>query len=373
MPCTQYIFSPMTTRRDLLQSAAGLCVASAVPANAAHAQPLRKAMYWAPMGEAAKCGLCPHGCMLQPGQTGICRERRNDNGQLVTLGYAAPCAVHVDPIEKKPLFHVLPGARAYSIGVAGCNLRCLYCQNWSISQSSPLETANEYLPPEKVVQEALRAGCSAIAYTYSEPTVWYEYMLDTARLGRAAGLKNVSVTCGYINEAPLQELSKYLDAAIVTLKSFDDSIYRKLNGARLHRVLDTLVAAKKLGIWVEVTNLVVPQWTDNMEMIGSMCAWIKERLGPDTPLHFSRFFPMHKLTNLVPTPANVLIKAKLVAQQTGLRYVYIGNIAGVDINTYCPSCKKAVIERHGYRVEKAALSNGMCGYCGAAIKGVWAG
>lgn len=216
----------MARRRDFLKGLTSLCGLAACARGQGTAPRPVRARHWEPLaGKLVRCGLCPHGCTIADGKTGTCRVRRNQGGELMTLGYADPCAINVDPIEKKPFYHVTPGARAYSLAVAGCNFRCKNCQNWTISQSSPLDTRNYDLPPQKAVEEAKRSGCTAIAYTYSEPTVWFEYMYDTCKLARAAGLKNVLVTCGYINEGPLRELAQYLDAATVDLKSFDNRIY----------------------------------------------------------------------------------------------------------------------------------------------------
>jgi len=223
----------------------------------------------------------------------------------------------------------------------------------------------------KVVEEAKREGCSSIAYTYSEPIVWYEYVLETCKLAKKAGLKNIWVTAGYINEAPLKELAPYMDAANINLKSFKNEIYLRLNSATLQPVMDTITNALKLGIWVEVTNLIIPTWTDDYEMIRKMCAWHKENLGADVPLHFLRFFPLYKLENLYPTPTDALRRAQTIAHDEGIKYVYVGNVAEIDSSTYCPACKKPVVVRDGYTIKKNAINKGKCGYCGTVIKGIW--
>jgi pyruvate formate lyase activating enzyme len=347
----------------------GMC---AIPACFAKpSAPQKTALYWEAMGENVACQLCPHGCILADGKIGICRTRQNVKGALVTNAYANPCALHVDPIEKKPLFHVLPGAKSYSLAIAGCNLRCLNCQNYTISQQFPKETETTYLPPEKVIEEAKREGCTTIAYTYSEPVAWYEYVLETSKLAKKAGLKNLWITAGYINEAPLKELAQYMDAANINLKSFKNDIYLKLNSAKLQPVLDTITNALKFGMWVEVTNLVIPKWTDNLEMIQKMCRWHKQNVGAEVPLHFSRFFPLYKLENLYPTSTDVLLKAQKIAKEEGIKYVYVGNVAEIDSSTYCPTCKKAVIVRNGFIIKKNVLKNGACGYCGSSVKGIW--
>jgi len=362
----------MVTRRDILKGT--LCfagMATLYPYCSFSAPIMRKAMFWETKGDAVRCFLCPRNCILKQGATGSCRIRQNVNGALVTHGYGNPCAVHVDPIEKKPLYHVMPGAKALSIAVAGCNFHCKNCQNYSISQASPQETDNTDLMPEAVIESALKNKCETIAYTYSEPTVWFEYMYDTAKLARNAGLKNLMITCGYINPEPLKELSKYMDAANIDLKSFSDDVYIKLNAGRLQPVLDSIKLSRDLGIWVEITNLIVPQWTDSPDMIRKLCAWIKSTVGTDVPLHFSRFYPMYKLAHLYPTPDAILHEAKKIAVEAGLNYVYVGNAAGVDSNTYCPKCKKAVVKRNGYLITANDVKNGKCGFCGNVIPGIW--
>jgi pyruvate formate lyase activating enzyme len=363
----------MISRRDLLKSslaAAGLCTAPGCFAEAA--SPRKTAKYWEAMGEnAVSCELCPHQCVLRDGATGICRTRENVKGTLVTSAYANPCAIHVDPVEKKPVFHVLPGTKAYSLAIGGCNLRCLNCQNYTISQRFPKDTESVFLPPERVVEEAGKEGCQSIAYTYSEPITWYEYVLETSALAKKAGLKNILVTAGYINEAPLRELAPVMDAATIDLKGFSNTTYLKLNSAKLQPVLDAIVNAVKFGIWVEVSHLVVPTYTDDLDMLRKMCAWHKQNLGSDVPLHFLRFFPLYKLANLYPTPTDVLMKARKIALDEGIKFVYVGNVAEADSNTYCPSCKKPVVVRDGYTIKKIAITNGKCAYCHAAIKGIW--
>ncbi len=363
----------MITRREMLQSSAamiGVCAASsgfAKPRTPAHT-----ALYWDSMGDDnVSCNLCPIQCILPDGKTGFCRTRENVKGTLVTHAYANPCAVAVDPIEKKPIFHMMPGSTSYSMAIAGCMLRCLNCQNYTISQQAPQDTATTSLPPEQVVEQAKRQGCRSIAYTYAEPIVWFEYVLDTAKLARAAGIRNILVTDGYINEPPLKELAPFIDAANINLKSFKNTTYLKLNSAKLQPVMDTILNAVKFGIWVEVTNLVVPTWTDDLDMIKSMCAWHKENLGADVPLHFLRFFPLYKLQNLYPTPTATLVAARKIAREAGINYVYVGNVAELDSNTYCPHCKKPVVVRDGYIIKHVAIKDGKCENCGTVIKGIW--
>lgn len=334
----------------------------------------RVASYWNKIkGKVVQCVLCPRKCVLDAGQRGFCTVRINKDGTLYTLGYGNPVAVHVDPIEKKPFFHVLPGENAFSLAVAGCNMRCLFCQNWQISQARPDEVAAYDLPPEKVVKEALKSGAPFIVYTYTEPTVFYEYMLDIAKLAKAKGLKNGMHSCGYINQEPLKELLKYMDAVNVDLKGFNPEFYRKMGSmADIASVLETLKTIKKEGVWLEITNLVIPGQNDDPKVIRTMCRWIKDNLGSGVPLHFSRFIPSFKLQNLPPTPVEKLEEAYKIAKEEGLKYVYIGNIPGNDYeNTYCPNCGKLIIERHGYQVWIDGMKDGKCKHCGYIVEGIW--
>jgi len=318
------------------------------------------------------CRLCPHTCILAPGDRSLCRSRVNIDGTLYSLVYGNPCAVHVDPIEKKPLYHFLPGTRSFSIATTGCNLRCLNCQNWEISQRKPHEVRYAELFPDDVTQTALKTNCISVAYTYSEPVTFYEYTLDSARAARAAGLKNVLITAGYINKAPLEDLCGVVDGANVNLKSFSDALYRRLNGARLDPVLNTFKTLHAHGVHFEMTNLVVPGYVDDPDMVKRMCGWILENLGADYPLHFSRFFPRYKLDRLAPTPVSTLEEFREVALQAGIRYVYLGNVPGhPGNNTRCHQCRELIIRRRGYRIAEMHIVQGKCEFCDAAIPGVW--
>jgi pyruvate formate lyase activating enzyme len=291
---------------------------------------------------------------------------------LYTLSFGKTVAKHIDPIEKKPLFHFLPGTEAFSIATAGCNLKCKFCQNWSISQVKPEEIYYSYFEPADLIKEVEKSASPIIAYTYTEPTIFYEYMLETAKLAKAKGIKNVMHSNGYINELPLRELAKYLDAANIDLKGFSDDYYAKVCEGSLEPVLRSLKVLKKEGVHVEITTLILPAYNDNMDTIMKMCLWIKENLGSDTPVHFSRFYPMYKLIALNPTPVETLEKARQIALDCGLKYVYIGNVPGHEgENTYCPKCKKIVIRRAGYTVSEINLENGKCKFCGEKIDGVW--
>ncbi|MBM4145569.1 MAG: AmmeMemoRadiSam system radical SAM enzyme [Nitrospira sp.] len=323
------------------------------------------------MANRVQCELCPNGCVLDEGQRSRCRTRMNKDGKLYSLVYGKPCAVHIDPIEKKPFFHFLPGTTAFSIATAGCVLSCKFCQNWQISQAKPEDTDTYDLPPDKVVSQAIANKCRSVTYTYTEPTVFYEYMYDTAVIARKQGIKNTMHSCGYINEKPLRKLSKYMDAADIDLKAFTEDFYGRICSGSLKPVLNSLVVLKEEGVWLEITNLVIPTLNDNIKNIKDMCIWMQKNLGSDTPVHFSRFFPHYKLTNLPPTPLETLIDARKAAMDSGLRYVYIGNIRHEGESTFCPKCKKLLVERIGYFVKQNHILNGKCKFCSSPVAGVW--
>ncbi|MEM2955040.1 MAG: AmmeMemoRadiSam system radical SAM enzyme [Candidatus Nanoarchaeia archaeon] len=332
----------------------------------------KEAYHYTKLGENVQCNVCPNQCILEENERSVCRNKVNKGGKLYTLTYGNPCAVHVDPIEKKPLFHYLPGTLSFSIATAGCPFRCLNCQNWEISQSKPEDTQNIEMFPEDVVRNALNYSCASIAYTYSEPVAFYEYMYDTSKIAKAYGIKNLWITNGSINEESLRDLCKYIDAANVDLKSFKEEIYNKLNGGRLQPILNTLKILKEEKKWFEITNLVIPTYTDDMEMIREMCEWIVRNIGRDYPLHFSRFHPHYKLSHLSPTPVKTLENARKIAKEVGLKFVYIGNVPGHEgANTYCPRCEKILIERKGYSILQNNIENDGCKFCGEKISGVW--
>jgi len=298
--------------------------------------------------------------------------RENRDGKLYTFVYGNPCAVHVDPIEKKPFFHFLPGSFAFSIATAGCNLHCLYCQNWTISQLPPEETDNYELPPEEVVRYAQQTGSQSIAYTYAEPVAFYEYMLATARAGQAKGMKSVVVSAGYINPEPLRELCRVVDAIKIDLKGFNPRFYEEVCFATLEPVLKAIKTIHEEGVHLEIVNLVVPSLNDDLEQMRGLARWIMDNLGPDVPTHFTRFYPMYKLKYLPPTPVETLERARDIALEEGLHYVYIGNVPGHPGNhTYCPRCGKIVIRRMGFTVLENHIVEGKCEYCGNPIPGVW--
>ncbi len=332
----------------------------------------REAMFQEETARGIMCRICPNECVLKEGELSKCNNRKVIKSKLYTLAYGDPCSVNVDPIEKKPLYHFLPGTRAYSIATAGCNLVCLNCQNWSISQISPDKTRNYDLMPEKVVSECKSKGCDSIAYTYSEPITAYEYVFDTATLARKSGIKNVFKSNGYIYPEPLKKLCTVLDAANIDLKAFTESTYLKLSGGKLQPVLDSLKIFKDNGVWLEITNLVVPTWTDNPEEIRKMCRWLSDNGFKNVPLHFSRFYPMYKLEQLPPTPVDVLNKAFQIATEEGLLYIYTGNVPGNEVSdTKCPYCRNILVVRQGYRISSNTIAGGKCSKCGKSIDGVW--
>lgn len=333
----------------------------------------REALNYEKVGEKLiRCLNCPNTCLLEDGDRGFCKARENRDGKLYTLGWSDPCAVHVDPIEKKPLFHFLPGTTAFSIATAGCNFRCKFCQNWQISQVPPEETFNFELYPLNVVEWAKREGCRTIAYTYSEPTVFYEYMLETSKIARKKGIRNIYHSNGYINRDPLEALCEWLDGANIDLKGFTDQFYGPVCAGKLAPVLNTLKILREKGVHLEITNLVIPELNDQMDSIGEMCSWIRDNLGENIPLHFSRFYPMYRLKNLPQTPAETLERARETALKVGLNYVYIGNVPGHEgENTYCPGCGELLIRRRGFAVRENNLANGRCRFCQEEVPGVW--
>lgn len=333
---------------------------------------LREAMFQEETPRGIMCRICPNECVLKEGELSQCRNRKVIKSKLRTLAYGNPCSVNSDPIEKKPLYHFYPGTRAYSIATAGCNLACLNCQNWSISQTSPDKTRNYSLPPEKVVEESLRTKCKSIAYTYSEPVTFYEYAYDTARLAKEAGIKNVFKSNGYINREPLEKICSYLDAANIDLKSFNDSTYLRLSGGKLQPVLESLKVYRDKGVWLEITCLIVPSWTDKYDEIKAMCNWLVKNGFSQNPLHFSRFYPVYRLEQLPPTPLETLKTAARIAAEEGMKYIYIGNVPGNEMaDTRCPSCGSVVIKRTGYTIDFNKIKDGNCSFCNKPVAGIW--
>ncbi|MFB0507399.1 MAG: AmmeMemoRadiSam system radical SAM enzyme [Thermodesulfobacteriota bacterium] len=324
-------------------------------------------------GGEIQCELCPKQCRVPTGKRGGCRVRENRDGKCYSLVYANPCAFHLDPIEKNPLFHVLPGSRSLSVATAGCNFTCKFCQTWEISQASPEDVYSYEIPPELVVKRAKQMRARSVAYTYVEPVIFYEYMVEIGPVAKKEGLLSLIHSNGFINPGPLKKLSTAIDAANIDLKAFTDEFYRELCNGELDPVLETLKTLKQEMIHLEVTNLIIPTKNDDMSLVREMCLWLKRELGVDTPIHFSRFYPLYKLKNLPPTPVSILEEARRVALSSGLEYVYVGNVPGHEgENTFCPMCKKMIIQRTGYMIGEVHVKGGKCGYCGKPIPGIWA-
>lgn len=321
-------------------------------------------------GGGIECFLCPRHCRITDLERGYCGVRENRDDKYYTLVYGLPCAVNVDPIEKKPLYHFHPGTTAFSLATAGCNCNCKFCQNWDISQSRPEQTDNLDLPPKNIVDICLQRQIPTIAYTYSEPIIFYEYMYDIAKLGHEKGIKSVMITGGYIESKPLADLMPHLDAIKVDLKAIREDYYRDIVSGELKPVLDRLVQIKKNGTWLEIVYLVVPTHNDTDGEFRDLARWVKTNLGVDTPVHFSRFYPQYLMKNLPPTPEATLQRAYDISRAEGLHYVYLGNIRSHPAeSTYCPACGEIVIERHGYRISQYNLINNRCKKCGQEIPG----
>ncbi len=333
----------------------------------------RESPLYMPLGNGAiMCLLCPRGCTVAEGKRGHCEVRENRKGKYYSLVYGNPCAIHVDPIEKKPFFHLIPATTSFSIATAGCNFDCKFCQNFDISQAVPEDTDNYRLTPAALVKEAKSSGSASVAYTYVEPTIFYEYMLDCAKAVKAAGLINVMHSNGFINPGPRKELATYLTGVNIDLKGFTEDYYASMSEGRLAPVLDSIKGYKKAGVHVELTTLVVPTKNDDIGTITKMSEWIRDEVGKETPLHFSRFIPLYKLRNLPDTPVETLEAAHDAAKKAGLEYVYIGNVPGHKYeSTYCPKCKEILIYRMGYFVGEVKIKNGKCKFCGYPIAGIW--
>lgn len=319
-----------------------------------------------------KCLLCPRECVIDDLERGYCGVRENNGGVYYTLVYGRASSAHVDPIEKKPLSHFLPGSMAFSFATVGCNVLCKFCQNWELSQSRPEQIEMIDLSPKKIVALARQNKCASIAYTYNEPVVFTEYMYDTAVEGRKQGVKSVMISNGYIQKQPMSDLCNVLDAVKIDLKAFTERFYQELVAGHLRPVLDTLVLLRNKNMWTEIVYLVIPGQNDDRQELKDLCKWIVSELGPDVPVHFSRFHPQYRLTNLPSTPLETLKTARQIGLDNGLHYVYTGNIPGdPGENTYCPGCGALLIRRIGFRVLNNKLNNSKCPSCGYKIAGVW--
>ncbi len=317
-----------------------------------------------------QCQLCPHFCVLIDKERGKCNVRENQKGRLIALTYGKPCSLALDPIEKKPFYHFLPEEQVMSIATVGCNLKCLHCQNWEISQAKPEQYSSVTLLPEEVVKKTKAAGSRIIAYTYTEPTIFYEYMLDTAKLAKKAGIRNVIVSNGFINPEPLKELCKHIEGANIDVKG-NTKFYKEVCRGRIEPILEAIKILHKNKVWIEITNLVILGYNDDEKGIKEIVDFVKQ-LDKNIPLHFSAFYPCYKMTNAPSTPATTIVKARDLALKEGLNYVYTGNISDIKgSTTYCPRCKKELIIRYGHTVTENNLVNGKCKFCKEKIAGIW--
>ncbi|MBI4858663.1 MAG: AmmeMemoRadiSam system radical SAM enzyme [Candidatus Riflebacteria bacterium] len=324
-------------------------------------------------GKKIQCFVCPMNCILADGEVCFCRARLNRGGKCYNMAFGNPSVVGIDPIEKGPLYHYLPGTKAFAMGTSGCNFRCLYCQNWEQSQKMAIETENIDLKPEMVLPEVKAGDCQSIMFTYTEPIMFQEYCLEVSKLARAQGYRLQVASAAFANPEPFKELMNSVDAATLALKGFTETFYRKVCGQSLKPVLTAIKAARETKVWLELVNLVVPGYNDNLDEMKAMTAWIARELGPDTPLHLSRFFPQYKLKMLSPTPIAVLEKCREIAMAEGLRFVYLANV-GIHpaSNTYCPRCKMEIVSRAAFAVREVKIKDGACPGCQEKIPGVWA-
>jgi pyruvate formate lyase activating enzyme len=355
----------------------GSCLATpllAAPAAESDEQYIKEAKFYEKQPyKKIKCKLCPRECVIDEAERGYCGVRENRGGTYYTLVHSRVVTAHIDPIEKKPFFHFLPGAVAFSLATAGCNVNCKMCQNWEISQVRPEQVRSLFLPPNKLTGIAQENHCPVIAYTYSEPVVFAEYVLDGAEAARAAGLRSVVVSGGYIQDEPLKKLSARVDAIKIDLKAYSEKFYKEIVNGELKHVLEALVTLRKTGVWNEIVYLVIPTLNDSDAEFQGLARWVKSELGPDVPLHFSRFHPEYLLKNLPPTPVETLERAKAIADAEGLHYVYIGNVPGHPAeSTYCPHCHKKIVDRTGYTIAGVYIHHGKCKFCQTTIPGVWA-
>ena len=329
---------------------------------------MREAMFWKKRGEKIECTLCPHRCKISEGKRGICGVRENQDGKLNTLIYGLATSVTPDPIEKKPLFHFFPGTYVLSFGTVGCNFKCQHCQNFGISQAKIEGMRLQKLKMEDVIKTARRYKCDGIAWTYNEPTIWFEFTYDASVIAKKEGLYTCYVTNGFIEKEPLEMISPYLDAMNIDVKAFSDDFYKKICKGKLQPVLNTCKLAKELGILVELTYLIIPGQNDSESEIKEYCNWVVDFLGKDTPVHFSRFHPDYKMVDITATPMSTLNRGYEIAKEAGLRYVYLGNVPHGDYeNTYCPNCGELLIERIGFSTRSHYAKDGKCPKCGSVI------
>jgi len=372
-------------RRAFLKLAAALpCLAAALPGwllgpkeafalpNDDWGPPFEARYYQKLGGSAVQCKLCPRECVVAPGNRGYCRVRENRGGTYYSLSHSRLVAAHIDPVEKKPFFHFLPGSLAFSVATPGCNVNCKFCQNWEISQPRPEELRSVHVPPKELAERAKASGCPLLAYTYTEPVVFNEYVVDAAEAGHAVGLRSVVVSNGFIQQEPLKRLCQSVDAIKTDVKAFSEKYYREVVRGELKPVLDTVVTVRKHARWSEIVYLAVPTLNDSDAEFRGLARWIKSEVGADIPVHFTRFHPLYLLTNLPPTPVETLERAKAVADAEGLQYVYVGNVPGHPAeNTYCPKCRHLLIERAGFTIRQMHVQKGKCEYCKQPIPGIW--
>ena len=332
-----------------------------------------EARWWEPMADGRlHCYLCPRHCHIGDGQAGFCFIRKNEGGRLVQLGYGRPAAIAMDPIEKKPLNHFFPGTKILSMGTAGCNMGCFFCQNWDISKARADQVNSADLTPEQVVELAQENGAPSLAFTYNEPTIWAEYVIDIAKIARAEGLNTVMVSNGYITREAFFDVYQHIDAANIDLKAFTENFYSKITLTHLQPVLDTLKWLRhETNVWFEITNLMIPTLNDDKDEVKQLCDWVLTNLGDDVPLHFTAFHPDFKLTDKPATPPETLHRARALAMQMGLKYVYEGNIFSDGGNTICPGCKQTILRRSWHAVIKNDVQNGACRHCGTHIAGIF--
>ncbi|MFC1713075.1 AmmeMemoRadiSam system radical SAM enzyme [Candidatus Poribacteria bacterium] len=334
---------------------------------------LTEGKYYRPTGPHVQCTLCPIFCVIPDGEAGVCRVRINKDRKLYTMVYGQPSNVAFHPMEQAPIFHAFPGSQCLGLSTAGCNLSCKYCQNWQVSQFSAEETSNYDMPPDRVVRLAHEEKCKAIIFSYTEPIIFYEYAADTAKAARAKGFKTVLVTAGYVDVQPLKELCEYMDVIRIDLKSFREKFYKDVVGGTLQPVLKAIKAVHEQGTWLEIVDPIIPGFNDEPEEIRDMAKWMVDNLGPDVPLHFLKFFPAYKMRNFPPTSEETIAQCRQIAIDTGLNYVYVGNMAGhAGEHTYCPGCEKRIIARVGYMgISENHIVDNKCRFCDLTIPGLW--